>query len=151
MLKNVRKSSITLALLVMSTMHAQESTQQPTRVSLVQLIATPEKFNDKLVVVMGFLGMSREGDLLFLHQADAENMIDSNAIWVRRTEQIGKDREKLNMKYVRVIGSFRENFKEQLGNPRGGIPDVQNVTVWSYPANPISRKLGTIPGVNSGP
>lgn len=105
-------------------------------VSLVQLIATPEKFDGKLVFVFGFLEMNREGDLLFLHQSDSEHALLSNAIWVRRTEEMGKDRAKLNMKYVKVVGTFRAGFKEQLGIPSNGIPDVKGVTMWSDPSNP---------------
>jgi len=122
--------------------------QRPINVSLLQLIATPEKFNDKLVDVEGFLDMSREGDLLYLHQIDSENGLLSNAIWVRRTEQMGKEKAKLHMKYVRVVGTFRLDFKEQLGTPSSGIPDVRKVEIWSDPANPMSRKIGQIPGVS---
>jgi hypothetical protein len=151
MFKNLRRSAIIAAWLLVPIVGAQESSRPPTRVSLLQLIATPERFNGQLVSVMGFLDMSREGDLLYVHQADSENVISANAIWVRRTEQVGRDREQLNMKYVKVVGTFRIGFKEQMGDPSNGIPDVQSVKVWSDPIYPLKRKIREMPGVNSKP
>jgi hypothetical protein len=109
----ITKLAIIAGCLLALSAFAQESPQQAAKVSLVQLIATPEKFDGKVVAVQGFLDMDREGDLLYLHQADSENVILSNAIWIRRTEQMGRDRAKLNMKYVKVVGTFRLGFKEQ--------------------------------------
>ena len=37
-------------------------------VSMVQLIATPEKFDGKFVRVHGFLNLGFEGDSLYLHR-----------------------------------------------------------------------------------
>jgi hypothetical protein len=149
MLKLIGITLLTPCLLAAAVL-AQESSQ-PVKVSLVQLIATPEKFDGKLVSVQGFLDMDREGDLLYLHQSDSENVILSNAIWVRRTEQMGKDKAKLNMKYVKVTGAFRLGFKEQLGNPSNGIPEVQSVELWSDPAHPVSQRIRQIPGVSPNP
>jgi hypothetical protein len=118
-------------------------------VSLLQLIATPEKYDGKLVQVQGYLDMSREGDLLYLHQIDSENVLLANAIWIRRTEQMGVDKVKINLRYVKVIGIFRLGFKEQLGNPANGIPEVFKVEPWSDPANPLKHRIETIPGVSS--
>ncbi len=120
--------------------------QERVKVSLVQLIATPDRFDGKAVEVKGFLEMDWEGALLYLHQADADNAMLSNAIWVRVTGQMKKDEEKLNKKYVTVRGKFHAGFKEQLGNPLGGIPEVEKVEFWSDPANPLSQRLRQMPG-----
>jgi hypothetical protein len=122
--------------------------QSPLSVSLVQLIATPEKYDGKMVTVRGFLAMDREGDLLYLSQADADNVLLSNATWIRRTEAMGREKELLNRKYVKVVGTFRQDFKEHLGNPSGGIPEVRTVELWSDPAHPMSQKVREIPGVS---
>lgn len=131
-----------LSLTVIAQEHA------PLKVSLVQLIATPEKFDGKLVSVQGFLAMGREGDLLYMSQADADNVLLPNAIWIRRTEKMGKDRPTLDMKYVRVVGIFRIAFHEHLGTPTGGIPEVKSAEFWSDPSHPMSQKIREIPGVS---
>ncbi len=53
----------------------QSPPPKPLPVSLIQLIATPDKFDGKLIHVFGLLAMSREGDLLYLDQADRDNVI----------------------------------------------------------------------------
>jgi hypothetical protein len=124
--------------------------QQPSRVSLVQLIASPEKFDGKIVTVDGFLDMNREGDLLYLHEVDSKNLILANAIWINRTEQMGKNRLNLNMKYVKVVGKFKVGYKHS-NLPENGIFDVQSTEVWSDPSNPIGLRIKNIPGVNATP
>lgn len=126
---------------------AEKFQSTPLNVSLLELIATPQRFDGVLVNVVGYLDMSREGDLLYLHQTDSENMLNSNAIWVHRTEQMGVDKIKINRKYVKVVGVFRSGFKEQLGTPSCGIPDPTRVESWSDPSNPVKRRLATLPGV----
>ena len=140
--------AITLAISCADTL-GQNSPSKPTQVSLIQLIATPEKYDGMTVIVYGFLEMNREGDLLFLSKVDSDNVILSNGIWIRRTEQMGKDRATLNGKYV--VGVFHAGFKEQLGNPAIGISEVQLVAIWSDPLHPLRDKLGQIPGVSSNP
>lgn len=127
---------------------AQRPEAGPQNVSLVELIASPQKFDGVLVNVIGYLDMSREGDLLYLHQTDSDNMLNSNAIWVHRTEEMGIDKTRLNHKYVTVVGVFRSGFKEQFGTPSCGIPNATRVESWSDPSNPVKRRLSTLPGVN---
>ena len=122
--------------------------QRPLRVSLMQLIATPSQCDGKLVMVYGFLDMTREGDLLFLHREDCDNVLAENAIWLRRTEEIGKHRATLNRKYVSVVGVFKIGFTEHLGSPPNGIPDVKSVVVWSDPDHPLLEKLNGMTGVS---
>jgi hypothetical protein len=64
---------------------------------------------------------------------------------------MNKDKTNLHLKYVRVTGIFRLGFKELLGNPSNGIPEVKSVVVWSDPASPLRQKLCGTPGVNCAP
>ena len=48
--------------------------------SLIQLIATPKKFNNKQVRVAGFLQLEIEGNALYLHQEDAQFVMTANAV-----------------------------------------------------------------------
>jgi hypothetical protein len=130
---------------------AQDSTPVPIQVSLIQLIATPEKFDGKLVQVRGFLQMGREGDLIFLDKSSCDNVVPMNAIWIHRSEQMGKDKLKLNRKYVEVLGVFRVGFKEQLSIPSNGISDAKRVQAWSDPDNPLDQRIRQMPGVSAGP
>jgi hypothetical protein len=80
--------------------------QEPAAVTLVQLIANPEKFDGRLIRVIGFLRLQFEGDVLYLHREDYENTILGNGIWVNVTPAITQQSATLNLHYVLLEGVF---------------------------------------------
>lgn len=109
--------------------------------NVVQLIATPEKFDGKLISVIGFLRLDHEGYLLYLGKEDYDNAVLANALWVDATEKMGKNREKLELKYVKIVGTFRAGHeKRNLFSP-GGITDIRNCQFWSDPAHPLEGQI----------
>jgi hypothetical protein len=91
-------------------------------VSMVQLIATPEKFDGKIIQVIGFLRLEFEGDALYLHREDFDHMILRNAIWVEFPQ--GKDRDKLNGRYVFLQGTFRAKLHGHMDLFSGTLTDI---------------------------
>ena len=113
----------------------------PLVVSIVQLIATPDKFDGKLISVIGFLRLEHEGYLLYLGKEYYDNVVLANALWVDATEDMGKNREKLELKYVKIVGTFRAGHeKRNLFSP-GGITDIKNCQFWSDPAYPLEGRV----------
>jgi len=106
-----------------------------------------EKYDGKQVKVEGYLDMTRERDLLYVHKVDSDNVLLSNSIWVHRSERMGADRRKINQRYVKIVGRFKVGFSEHLGNPPNGIDYVVTVDPWSDPTNPLKERLNTLPGV----
>src|SRR5437660_10122960 len=100
-----------VAALLVSPMEAQE----PTDVTLVQLIANPDRFDGKLIRVIGFLRLEFEGNVLYLHREDYENAILGDGIWVDVTPSMEKQRATLNMKYVLLEGIFSAGDKGHMG------------------------------------
>lgn len=135
---------VPLVMLVLGVVCSSETATAPTRppvVSIVQLIATPEKFDGKLVSVIGFLRLEHEGYLLYLGKEDYDNVVLANALWVDATEEMGKNREKLELKYVKIVGTFRAGHeKRNLFSP-GGITDIKNCQFWSDPAHPLEGRV----------
>jgi hypothetical protein len=115
--------------------------QQAISVSMLQLIATPEQFNGKLISVIGFVTLDKEGDLLFAHQEDAVHWILGNAIQVAETKQMFADREKLDQKYVKIIGIFRASDRHRIPFYSGTIEEIGSCDLWSDPAHPISQRF----------
>jgi hypothetical protein len=113
----------------------------PSVVSVIQLIATPEKFDGKLISVIGFLRLEHEGYLLYLGKEDYDNVVLANALWVDATEEMGQNRVKLELKYVKIVGTFRARHeKRNLFSP-GGITDIKNCQFWSDPAHPLEGRI----------
>jgi hypothetical protein len=117
---------------------------QSIRAGLIEVLANPENFNGKMVIVQGFLRIDHEPlhevrAILYIHQEDARNLLASNAVLVLPSAQMLKDEEKINDMYVTLIGIVRT---VQAGN--GGyiatIKDVHGCTRWSDPGHPIGGR-----------
>ena len=128
-----------------------QSTQQAVSVSMLQLLTTPEQFDGKLVSVIGFLTMDHEGDLLFAHQEDAVHVILGNAIHIEGTKQMFAGREKLDMKYVKALGTFKASNRRRIPFYSGAIVGIRSCELWSDPAHPISQRLRELPDAGPKP
>ena len=130
--------AVGLLLLAGSVLPGQD---QPKPISLIQLIANPEKFDGKVVSVDGYLMIGEHPEfvgqqpILYLHEEDAKNLLLSNSVWVVPSDQMLRNRETLNHMYVTVTGVFRASRGEG-----GTITQVQNFAIWSDPGHPVGRK-----------
>lgn len=88
--------------------NAQGIAAEIPEVSLIQLIATPEKFDGKRVMVVGVAEIEFEGNALYLHKEDRDLSLYKNALWL----EVPKDKEALwrahSSEYVLVVGTFRD-------------------------------------------
>src|SRR5437899_3376183 len=125
-----------VAALLVSPMEAQE----PTDVTLVQLIANPDRFDDKLIRVIGFLRLEFEGDVLYLHREDYENAILGNGIWVSVTPAIAKQKPTLNMNYVLLEGVFSSSERGHMGMWSGAINQIRRPELWAHEKRSGSTK-----------
>jgi uncharacterized membrane protein YcgQ (UPF0703/DUF1980 family) len=119
---------------------AQLATQDRFHVSILQLIATPEKFNGKRVIVTGFLYLGEESDELFVHREDEKNVILDNGIAILETAEMRKKKAELNLKYVRIEGRFKAWEREGHGFA-GGVLEVERCQLWSDPDKPMKDEL----------
>ena len=113
-------------------------------VSVIQLIAMPEKFDRQLVTVWGYLRIDHEPKhgvtcVLYLHREDADNLLAGNAIFVEPSAQMLRDEEKINRMYVSLTGSFRA-VRAEGGGYSSMLKNVHNFAVWSDPERPIGSK-----------
>lgn len=80
-------------------------------VSLIRLIATPEKYHNKLIHVSGYLDLEFEWDALYLHKEDYENGMCKNALRVSFSGTLKAETNIMDYKsrYVSIIGVFNMN------------------------------------------
>jgi hypothetical protein len=62
-------------------------------VSVIQLIAQPEKFDGKRVRFIGFLRLEFEGNAIFLHREDFDRGISRNGLWVNVPSDMTKHQQ----------------------------------------------------------
>ena len=132
--------AVAAAMAVVASAHLAGQQQKPVRVSLVQLIATPERYDGKQVSVVGFLVFGFEGDWLCLHKEDYDNGIDANGVRIDRTKDMSRDLEKLHRNYVQIVGVFRQEASPFGFASQGHVVDVQKCELWSRPDHPRAQR-----------
>lgn len=125
--KNWVRFTLFVTLLLVSCPHVLS--QPEPFVSLIQLIANPEKYDGKQVGVIGFLRLEFEGNRIYLHEEDYEHDIIENAVRIGVTKEQKQAFESRNMHYVFMVGTF-EAGKRGTSNPNGTIENISKIEVW---------------------
>jgi hypothetical protein len=133
-----RKFCLISALVFMLGRPTASNVPLPSIVSMVQLIATPEKFDGKVVLVVGFLRLEFEGNCLYLHKEDYEHSITKNGLWVVRNPVINAKSEALNMHYVLVLGTFNATNKGHMDLSSGSLTDIRAASLWPPAQHPLT-------------
>lgn len=108
-------------------------------VSIVQLIANPERYDGQDVRVIGFMRLEFEGDALYLHREDFEHSILNNGVWIDLTDSQQKSSAKFNNSYVLVEGRFSASEKGHLELWSGSLQRISRLNPW-----PIDRGKRTL-------
>ncbi len=99
------------AALVLAPAALGQPPQKPLQVPIIQLIATPQRFDHKLVRTIGYLRFFVEHGIVIASgispsQEESENGV-GDGVAVQTTDQMAKDREKLDKMYVEIVGTVR--------------------------------------------
>jgi hypothetical protein len=137
------KKFVTLFILLTIYSENAEPKELPPLVSIIQLIASPEKYNEKTIAVIGFMTVAFESDMLYLSSEDYQHAILPNSLWFERNPQIMADSEKLDMNYVELVGTFTTSpLGFGLARPgAGGIKNVRSAVLHSELKHPIAEKF----------
>jgi hypothetical protein len=101
-------------------------------ISLIQLMANPEKYHGKVIQVVGYLNIEFESSALFLHKEDFDNSILKNGFWVRISNDFlqGKELAGYNKNYVILMGTFNMQSKGHMSLFSGEIKDITRLDFW---------------------
>jgi hypothetical protein len=94
------------------------------RTSIINLIATPEKYEGHLVKVAGFLNFEPNGNALYLHKDDYDHGIYKNSIYINMSEDSVAKMYPHNKRYVVVEGLFSLN-QGYMNSFSGSLRDVK--------------------------
>jgi hypothetical protein len=122
----MRRALLASGLFVLITLCFAQVQRQPLDVSLLQLIATPERYDGRVVRVEGYLRLEFEESVLYLHKEDSEQMLSRNAVWISFGPQSSKANG-LRNQYVIVEGKFRSDKHGHMGAFVGAIEEVTRV------------------------
>ena len=110
-------------LLLMLLLSGQLFAQVPT-VSILQLIATPEKYDGQVVRFEGVTHVEFEGNAIYVSKEHWKAQVSSFAIWMDLKEELAKSRQWLNGKYCIVEGTFHAKDRGHMGLFMGALSDV---------------------------
>lgn len=109
-------------------------------VSLIRLLANPERYNEKFIRVNGFLELEFEGTALYLHREDCEQMLLRNAVWLDVPSEIWGRKYELTERYVVIEGVFRADRRGHMDAFGGAISPIQVIRP-THSREEISRFL----------
>ena len=93
-------------------------------VSLVQIIANPAAFDQKRIMVIGYVVLEFEHKAIYLNEADAKHVITRNGLWLDVSDAIYSKRARFHQRYVRVQGTFDAQRRGHLSLFSGKIENV---------------------------
>ena len=100
--------------------------------SIINLIATPEKYHMKKVRLMGYAVIEFENQVLYLSEIDHRNHIYKNGIWLyledATTPILGF--KGVKGKYVIITGIFDMNMHGHGALNSGGIRRIERLDDW---------------------
>ena len=109
------------------------------QVTLLRVLAQPEKYDGQTIQVIGYLHIEFEGNGLYLHKEDFDHGIIGNMIWVNTTEDMQKRLKEINDKYVIIRGVFDSKNHGHMGLFSGTITKITRCEAWSDPKAPRER------------
>ncbi len=154
-MKAVRKLSCLLVLSSIGPLFtgdfAVASNDTPLDTSIIQLIANPEKYHNKLVRTEGYLHNKFEDSGLYLSKEDADHLVGKNALWVtydvkEAINLLGQIKNPqlhyFDCKMVLLVGTFNKDSNGHRGMFAGELSHVSRVlelTRWYDGPNDLTK------------
>ena len=95
-----------------------------TSVSMIELIANPQKFDGQRVIISGFVRLEFEGNAIYLHEEDYRNILWKNGLALKMTLAQQKQYADRGSKYCNVIGTFHAVSPGYFSLWSGGLSNI---------------------------
>jgi hypothetical protein len=112
--------------------------KDPYDVSIIQLIATPKKYANKPVQVIGFLHIEFEGDGIYLHEEDFRRGLFSNGLGIRAKGEVRERLKKLSGRYALIEGVVDASYSDAVAVTgfRIAITRITRADPWAVNRSP---------------
>ena len=111
-------------LLLFFTLLAGAAHGQAPTVSLVQLIASPEKFDGKSVIIEGVINLEFEGNAVYMTKEHWKHSGYSFGIWLEADDKLARGWRWANGLYCVLKGTFKADDRGHMGLWMGSLTDV---------------------------
>jgi hypothetical protein len=106
---------------------ATKSSRQALPVSMIRLLANPEKYHGKRVIVEGYMRLEFEGDAIYFHEEDYKKGLSSNSFWLDVSVEQLKKYRRINNQYVFIEGVFDAKHFGHMGMFSGEIKRISRI------------------------
>jgi hypothetical protein len=115
---------------------------EPINVGMIALLASPQKYNGKIIRTIGFLhiGRMREDDSLWLHEEDGRFFLYKNSFALDLSNEQREQFKDINHTYVLVEGTLHSAGAEGTTMNSGVIVRITRLDGWS-PYHPSEPKM----------
>jgi hypothetical protein len=105
---------------------------KPINVGMIALLASPQKYNGKIIQTIGFLhiGRMREDDSLWLHEEDGQFFLYENSFALDLSDDQRKQFAHLNHTYVLIEGTLHSIGPEGTKMNSGIIVQITRLDGW---------------------
>jgi len=105
----------------------QSFAEEPLDVSMINLIATPNNFDGKLVRVSGYLNIEFESMELYLHKEDCVQGLTKNGVWLGLDREARRKFDSMKLHYVLVEGVVDSTHFGHMGATSATLTKIQRV------------------------
>jgi hypothetical protein len=117
---------------------------EPINVGMIPLLASPEKYNGKIIRTIGFLhvGPMHESDILCLYEDDGKFSLFKNTFALDLSDDQRKQFLPLNHTYVLITGTLHSEGAEGTKMNSGIIVNITQIDGWQpyKPSSPTTAK-----------
>jgi hypothetical protein len=106
----------------------------PVSVSMIRLVAVPEKYNHKKIRTLGYVSLGFEADSVFPHQDDVKQNLVLNGVWLDLADSIKFDPDKVDGKYCIIEATVLSDKHGHFGMYSATLTSIERIEVWSAPA-----------------
>jgi hypothetical protein len=133
-MKAISHAFVFVIVFLLSSSISWPGTRVPVPLSLLQLIANPEKYDGKIVAAVGFLEIEKNKSTLYLHREDRDFGLVVNSLNIVFSQELTKsDQARFNRKYVYVSGTFDAKDKGPRSDEGGAISPCDVIVLWPSP------------------
>jgi len=133
----MKLSTLALAFLLTAATTSRPSevgTRMPSPVSILQLIANPDKYDGKSLGAVGYLELRDNNSVLYLHREDFEFGLYVNSLKIEFEPKLtGVDLAKFDLHYVYLRGKFDAKDRGPRSDMGGSIKQTDVVILWPGP------------------
>ncbi len=113
------------------------SSTEPSAVSMIALLASPQDYNGRSIRTTGFLCIEFEGNALYLHEEDYRYSMTKNALKLDLSREQEEHFKDLSLKHVLIEGTVEANRQSvERGMFTGSLKNITRLETWP----PIGRR-----------